>query len=34
VRDHRLKRHREVATRYDQLAVRCKATIQIAAIND
>lgn len=30
----RLKRHRAVATRYDQLAVRYEATAQIAAIND
>ena len=29
-----LKRHRAVATRYDKLAVRYEATVQIAAIND
>jgi transposase len=30
----KLKRHRAVATRYDKLAVRYEATVQIAAIND
>ncbi|MFI6802812.1 transposase [Streptosporangium canum] len=30
----RLKRHRAVATRYDKLAVRYEATVQIAIIND
>jgi transposase len=29
----KLKRHRAVATRYDKLAVRYEATVQIAAIN-
>ena len=29
-----LKRHRAVATRYDKLAVRYEATVQIAAINE
>jgi transposase len=31
---NRLKRNRAVATRYDKLAVRYEATVQIAAIND
>ncbi|WP_405525131.1 hypothetical protein [Streptomyces canus] len=31
---NRRKRHRAVATRYDKLAVRYEATVQIAAIND
>ena len=30
----RLKRNRAVATRYDKLAVRYKATVHIAAINE
>ncbi|WP_228395963.1 transposase [Streptomyces sp. RB17] len=30
----RLKRHRAVATRYDKLAVRCPATLLVAAINE
>ncbi len=31
---NRLKRNRAVATRYDKLAIRYEATVQIAAIND
>ncbi|WP_251019528.1 hypothetical protein [Streptomyces sp. ISL-11] len=30
----RLKRHRAVATRYDELAVRYEATVLVAAINE
>jgi transposase len=31
---NKLKRNRAVATRYDEIAVRYEATVQIAAIND
>jgi transposase len=31
---NRLKRHRAVGTRYDKLAVRYRATVNIAAINE
>lgn len=31
---NRLKRHRAVATRHDKLAVRCEATVLVAAINE
>jgi hypothetical protein len=31
---HRLKRHRAVATRHDKLAVRSRATVNLAAINE
>jgi transposase len=31
---NRRKRHRAVATRYDKLAVRYRATVNIAAINE
>ena len=30
---NRLKRRRAVATRYDKLAVRCQAIVQIAAVD-
>ncbi|GJF25435.1 hypothetical protein SHO565_59990 [Streptomyces sp. HO565] len=29
-----LKRHRAAATRYDKLAVRYEATVQVAAVNE
>jgi transposase len=31
---NRLKRNRAVATRYDKLAIRHEATVQVAAVND
>jgi transposase len=31
---NRLKRHRAVATRYEELAVRYEATVLVAAINE
>jgi hypothetical protein len=34
VRVNRLKLHWAVATRYDKLAVRYRATVNIAAINE
>ncbi|WP_206061351.1 hypothetical protein [Nonomuraea basaltis] len=34
MRNYPIKRYRAVATRYDKLAVRYEATVQIAIIND
>jgi hypothetical protein len=34
VRQQSLERHRDVATRYDKLAVRYEATALVAAINE
>lgn len=34
MRDHRLKRNRAVATRYDKLSVRYEATLHTACINE